>query len=247
MTIKLILILIYQWPEFQSCRYGHLSIFNHPGQFSPICVHTILQASCHGAKPDGKVEAVSHLVNVDGDSDDDVQQVTECQAADQNVGSIAHALVLVDDPQQGGVADDAHHKHQARHHRVDVLEGVPDFRGSGAHWWQPAARHANVGPYKTLHVPLHQPGLLRCTRKVHRRFVLLLLLPAGHRHVARQEDERQAHKLSLHPGVCLEIWSLSTGDNEQQRMRCEIVELFIHHTVYRDITVSCCKIWCLTQ
>lgn len=43
--------------------------------------------------------ATTHLVDVDGDSDDDVQQVTERQAADQDVWSIAHALVLVDDPQ----------------------------------------------------------------------------------------------------------------------------------------------------
>lgn len=32
-----------------------------------------------------------------------------------------------------------------------------------------------------------------------------------------------------------------------KRMWCETVELFIHHTVYRDITVSCCNPWCLTH
>lgn len=62
-----------------------------------------------------------------------MQQVPECQAGDEDVGPVTHALVLVDDPEQGGIPNDTHNEHQARHHRVDVLEGVSDLRGSGAH------------------------------------------------------------------------------------------------------------------
>lgn len=177
---------------------------------------------------------MTHLVDIDRDPDYDVQQITECQAADQDVGPVTHALVLVDDPQQGGVADDAHHKHQARHHRVDVLKGVPDFCRPGAHWRQPSARHANVGPHRPLHVPLHQPRFLRDLWKVHCRFVLLL--PASRRHVARQEDKGQAHQLSPHPGVCSEIGLLVLGNPKPQTMWCETEEQFIPHTVNGDIT-----------
>lgn len=48
-----------------------------------------------------------YLVDVDGDVDDNMQQVSQSQAGDQDIGSITHALVLVDDSQQRGVPDDA--------------------------------------------------------------------------------------------------------------------------------------------
>lgn len=118
-----------------------------------------------------------------------MQQVPERQAADEDVGPVAHALVLVDDPEQGGVPDDAHHEHQAGHHRVDVLEGVPDLRGAGAHGRQPPARHGHVGPDGNLHVPLHQPGPLRDLRT---SLLPGLLLPADGREVSHQERHHQA-------------------------------------------------------
>jgi len=76
---------------------------------------------------------LAHLVNVDGNADDDVQQVSEGQAADQDVRPVVHALVLIDDSQQSGIPDDPHDEHQAGHHGVDGLEGVSDFRGPRAH------------------------------------------------------------------------------------------------------------------
>ena len=62
-----------------------------------------------------------------------MQQIPECQAGDQDVWPVAHALILIDDPQKSGIANDTDNKHQAGHHRVDVLKGVSDFRGSSAH------------------------------------------------------------------------------------------------------------------
>ncbi len=40
---------------------------------------------------------LTYLVNINGNADDDVQQVSECQAGDQYVGPITHALILIDD------------------------------------------------------------------------------------------------------------------------------------------------------
>lgn len=89
--------------------------------------------------------APPHLVDVDGDVDDDVEQVAQSQAGDENVGAVPHALVLVDDPQQRGVADDAHDEDGAGHDGVDVLEDVADVRGPGAHGQQGRLRGAAPG------------------------------------------------------------------------------------------------------
>lgn len=40
-----------------------------------------------------------------------MQQVSQSQAGDQDIGAIAHALVLVDDSQKCGVPDDAQNEH----------------------------------------------------------------------------------------------------------------------------------------
>lgn len=141
----------------------------------------------------------AHLVDVDGNADDDVQQVSERQAGDEDVGPVTHALVFVDDPEQRGVPDDTHDEHQARHHRVDVLEGVADLRGPGAHGRQPAAGHADVGPDGDLHVPLHQPRPLRHHQGALGGLVLRLLLPGGGGDVTHQERQHEAEEMSLHP------------------------------------------------
>lgn len=65
-----------------------------------------------------------------------MEQVAQGQAGDENVGAVPHALVLVDDAQQGGVADDPHHEDGAGHDGVDVLEDVADVGGAGAHGQQ---------------------------------------------------------------------------------------------------------------
>lgn len=75
----------------------------------------------------------AHLVHIDGNGDDDVEQVTKSQAPNQDVGSVPHALVLVDYSEQRGVADDPHHEDQTGHKGVDVLEGVLDLRLLDAH------------------------------------------------------------------------------------------------------------------
>lgn len=48
-----------------------------------------------------------YLVDTDGDVNDDMQKVSQSQAGDQDVRTVSHALVLVDDSQQCGVPDDA--------------------------------------------------------------------------------------------------------------------------------------------
>lgn len=52
-----------------------------------------------------------YLVDIDGDINDDVQQVSQGQAGYQDIRAVSHALVLVNDSQQCGVSDDAQHEH----------------------------------------------------------------------------------------------------------------------------------------
>lgn len=40
----------------------------------------------------------SYLEHIDGDGDDNIKQVPQCQAPYQDIGSIPHALVLIYDP-----------------------------------------------------------------------------------------------------------------------------------------------------
>lgn len=75
----------------------------------------------------------AYLVHIDGQSNEDVEEVSERQASDEDVRPIPHALVLVNDPEERGVADDAHYEDGAGHDGVDVLEDVPDIRGLHAH------------------------------------------------------------------------------------------------------------------
>lgn len=76
---------------------------------------------------------LTDLVNINWNANDDVEQVAERQAGDQNVGPVTHALILIDDSQQSGVTDNTHDEHQAWHHRVDVLKRISDFCRSSAH------------------------------------------------------------------------------------------------------------------
>lgn len=74
-----------------------------------------------------------YLVYIDGYNNDDVDEITQSQAGDQGVGAVPHALVLVYDPQQGGVAHQTHHKHQHGNDGVDVLKVALDGGGDQAH------------------------------------------------------------------------------------------------------------------
>lgn len=74
----------------------------------------------------------AYLVQVDGDVDNDEKQVPQRQAGDEDVRSVSHAFVLVDDPEQRGVADDAQHEDGAGDHGVDVFECGRDLRPSVA-------------------------------------------------------------------------------------------------------------------
>lgn len=52
-----------------------------------------------------------YLVYVDWYIDDDVDKVPQCQTCNEGIWPVPHALVLVYNPQQGGVADQTDHKH----------------------------------------------------------------------------------------------------------------------------------------
>ena len=132
--------------------------------------------------------AVPHLVNINRDADDDVQQVSERQATDQYVRPVSHTFILVDDPQEGGVTDDADDEHQAGHHRVDVLEGVSDLRGPSAHGRQAAAGHGEVGPHWTRYFSVCESRSLGDGRRRLRSLLLRLQLSAGHKYVNRQDE-----------------------------------------------------------
>lgn len=69
-----------------------------------------------------------------------MKQVAQGQAGDEDVWAIPHALVLVDDPQQCGVADDAQDEDEAGHYCVDVLERLLDLRLPRTHGRRGRAR-----------------------------------------------------------------------------------------------------------
>lgn len=76
-----------------------------------------------------------YLEDIEGYADDYVHKVSQCQTGNEGVRPVPHALVLVYNPQQGGVADQTDHKHQNGNHGVDVPEVVLDFSTcSKAHW-----------------------------------------------------------------------------------------------------------------
>lgn len=132
-----------------------------------------------------------------------MQQVSQCQAADQDVWPVAHALILIDDPQKSGIPNNADDEHQAGHHSVDVLEGVTDFCGSCAHGRQPAAGHGDVGPHLTLRVPLYEAKSLRGSRGIRGNLFLRLQLCVRCEKESCHEEEPNAEDMSPHPGALL--------------------------------------------
>lgn len=81
-----------------------------------------------------------YLVHIDGDGDDDIKQVSQCQAANQHIGSIPHAFVPVYYPEQRWVANDPHHEDQAGNDGVHILEGMFDLCWLYTHWGGRAPR-----------------------------------------------------------------------------------------------------------
>lgn len=99
-----------------------------------------LTTGCANTDRQIKKDVCGYLKHIYGDGNDDIKQVSECQAANQDIGSIPHTLVLVYDPEERWVADDPHHKDQAGHDRVHILEGVLDLCGLYAHGGEGAPR-----------------------------------------------------------------------------------------------------------
>lgn len=75
-----------------------------------------------------------YLVDIDGYINENVDKVTQSQAGNEGIGPIPHALVLVYDAQQSGVAHQAHHKHCNGNYGVDVLKIVLNQGPLEAHW-----------------------------------------------------------------------------------------------------------------
>lgn len=76
----------------------------------------------------------AYLVNIDRDVYGDVDEVSKSQAGDEGVGSVPHTLVLVNNPQQGGITHHSHHKHSTGNDCVNILKIVLDGSGVLAGW-----------------------------------------------------------------------------------------------------------------
>lgn len=71
----------------------------------------------------GKVELCApYLVDVYRDIYGDVDEVPKSQTGDKSIGSVPHTLVLVNNPQQRGIAHHSHHKHDTGDKGVNVLK-----------------------------------------------------------------------------------------------------------------------------
>lgn len=75
---------------------------------------------------------VSYLVHDDGDINDDIDKVSQCQAGYQCVRAVPHTLVLVNDPQQGGIPDHPNDENSAGYHGVNVFESFSNLSLLGA-------------------------------------------------------------------------------------------------------------------
>lgn len=75
-----------------------------------------------------------YLEDIDGFLDGQVHQVSQSQTGYECVGPIPHALVLVYNPQQSGVAHQPHHKHYNGDDGVDVLKRDVNSGPVGALW-----------------------------------------------------------------------------------------------------------------
>lgn len=74
-----------------------------------------------------------YLVYIDGYINDYVDEITQSQAGNEGVGAIPHALVLVYNPQEGGVAHKTDHEHQRWNYSVDIFEIVANRGRYEAH------------------------------------------------------------------------------------------------------------------
>lgn len=94
----------------------------------------------------------SYLEYIDGYTRDYVEEVPQCQAGNEGIWPVPHALVVVYNPQQGGVADQADDKHDNGNHGVDVLK-VAANRGG---------HEAPRRPHRPLHDAVVSPPRRLC-------------------------------------------------------------------------------------
>lgn len=77
---------------------------------------------------------ISYLVDVDRDIYGDVDKIPKSQTGDEGIGSVPHTLILINNPQQRGIAHHSHHKHDTGNHGVNILEVELDGSGVLAAW-----------------------------------------------------------------------------------------------------------------
>ena len=73
-------------------------------------------------QPANAFVVTSYLKYIDREINDHIDKVSEGKAGYQCVGAIPHALVLVNDPQQGGIPHHSHDENSTRYHSVNVFE-----------------------------------------------------------------------------------------------------------------------------
>lgn len=83
---------------------------------------------------------MSYLVHDDGDINDNVDKVSQCQAGYQRVRAVPHTLVLINDPQQSCIPNHPNDENSTGYHGVNVFESFSNLSLLGAfdslvgHW-----------------------------------------------------------------------------------------------------------------
>lgn len=76
----------------------------------------------HMFKPAHAFVVTSYLKYIDREINDHIDEVSKGKAGYQRVGAVPHALVLVNDPEQGCIPHHSHDENSTRYHSVNVFE-----------------------------------------------------------------------------------------------------------------------------
>lgn len=110
-------------PSYSALSFtSFVAAFHHISSSAPVTQQLGCDTNVKASDKHAAAERRPYLVYVDGDVNENVDEVAESQAGNEGVGPVPHALVLVYNPQQGGVADQADHKDRDGNDGVDVLK-----------------------------------------------------------------------------------------------------------------------------
>ena len=76
----------------------------------------------HACQPANAHVVISYLKYIDREINDHIDKVSKGKAGYQRVGAIPHALVLVNDPEQGCIPHHSHDENSTWYHSVNVFE-----------------------------------------------------------------------------------------------------------------------------